>query len=642
MSLGIYFAKKCTDKIEENVRLVLLKLSDPASLVNVSITGGLVDAAKGGLGSLVAFAGDYLEQNAEAVFLAAARATGLEDLVLQAFNLANNILAAAIMANNELVMFFVRKLAEDTIKELRIKQELLTDLSGKVTQLNNLLVALEKGNPIYDPYIAQLRLALVSVRSARTDLTLVRNTFVRNDLWLSKRFDSAKASLENAKFLVMPPGPNPILDRGIKGGAVNKAALSTPANNPLVHAGSVGPSALTPESMIRVSQAGLIAVAGLANSLPVPTTEQQVQTVLAIPKLSRQVIEASQGYFEQTTKINLLIANFIAALGQIKASLPGFYKKYIISLFDPLIHRVDNLTGEMANQLNGSPTEVNGPIPGFKPGLLATSVIAFKWGMDLSLTLENFKVIPAGALNALTISSGTVTAYRLAVTQLKKMDTIRIEGAVLTAIDAQEQLGQLESQLTILLLEANNAIVSAKLRQEVLAVSRSVLRRLALTVSRDNDIAVALDRFAKTPFELESLIAQVGAGILEMFAGAGLDNAVDLLTSGNFTKFFKLNSKDATYVGAALAALALLKKCLPDPANRAKLTYVQDQLDRDADLLSIKFSIDFDLAIQANLLACLRLKSFGFSFKLQEVFCKLINEAGIGAALAKLRDLTSF
>jgi len=642
MSLGIYFAKKCTDKIAENVRLVLLKLSDPASLVNVNISGSLANAAKGGIGSLAEFAGDYLVKNADAVFVAAVRATGLEDKVAQSFDLANNILAAAIMANNELVMFFVRKLAEDTIKELRIKQEILTELSAKVTQLNNLLVALEKGNPIYDPYIAQLRRALASVRSARTDLTLVRNTFVRNDLWLSKRFDSAKASLENAKFLVMPPVPNAILDRGIKGGAVNKAALSTPANNPLAHSGLVGPSALTPENMIRISQAGLIAAAGLANSLPVPTTEQQVQTILAIPKLSRQVITASQGYFEQTTKINLLIANFIGALGQINASLPAFYKKYILSLFDPLIHRVDNVTGEMANQLNGSPTAVNGPIPGFKPSLLGTSVIAFKWGMELSLILENFKVIPAGALNALTISSGTVTAYKLAVSQLQKMDTIRIEGAVLTAIDAQEQLGQLESQLTILLLEANNAIVSAKLRQEVLAVSRSVLRRLALTVSRDNDIAVVLDRFAKTPFELESLITQVGAGILEMLGSAGLDNASDLLTSGNFTKFFKLNSKEATYVGSALAAVALLKKCLPDPANRAKLQQVQDQLDRDADLLNIKFSIDFDLAIQANLLACLRLRSFGDSFSLKEVFCGLINDSGIGAALAKLRDLTSF
>ncbi|MCJ7521948.1 MAG: hypothetical protein MUP21_07005 [Dehalococcoidia bacterium] len=642
MSLSIYFAKKCTDKIEENVKLVLQKLNDPASFVKGNITGSLADAAKGGLGSLKDFAGDYLVNNAGALIVEAVRATGLEDKVSEAFNLANNILAAALMANNELVMFFVRKLAEDTIKELRIKQEILAELSAKVTQLNNLLVMLEKGNPIYDPYIAQLRKALTSVRSARTDLTQVRNTFIRNDLWLSKRFENAKASLETAKFLVMPPVPNAILDRGIKGGAINKAALTTPANNPLAHAGGIGPSQLTPEKVIRVSQAGLIAVAGLANSLPVPTTEQQVQTILAIPKLSREIITASQGYFETVAKINALIVNFIAALGQIQSGLPGFYKKYILSLFDPLLTRTDQLVGEMANQLNGSPTAVSGPIFGFKPSLLGTSVIAFKWGMDISLILENFKVIPAGALNALAISSGTVTAYKTAVLQLQKLDTIRAGGAVLTAIDAQEQLGQLESQLTIFLLEANNAIVSAKVRQEVLGVSQAILRRLALTVSRDNDIAVILDRFAKTPFELESLISQVGAGMFEMFGGAGLDNASDLLKSCLFTKFFKLSSKEATYVGAALNAVALLKQCLPDPANRAKLQEVQDQLERDSDLLSIRFSIDFDLAIRANLLACLRLRSFGDSFSLKEVFCGLINDSGIGAALAKLRDLTSF
>lgn len=636
MSLGIYFAKKCTDKIAENVRLVLLKLSDPSSLVTVNISGSLATAARGGLGSLGAFAGDYLAKNADVLLVEAVRATGLEDKISQAFNLANNILAAAIMANNELVMYFVRKLAEDTIKELRIKQEILAELSAKVTQLNNLLLMLEKGNPIYDPYIAQLRRALTSVRSARTDLTLVRNTFIRNDLWLSKRFDSAKASLQNAQYLVMPPAPNKTLDKAIAGGATNKAALKTPVNNPLAQIGGTGPSGITPEKAI------VIAAAGLLNSLPVPTTEQQVQTVLAIPKLSREIITASQGYFEQVNKINLLIANFIAALGQINASLPAFYKKYILSLFDPLLGRVDSLTGEMANLLNGSPTAVAGPLPGFKPNLLATSVTAFKWGMELSLILENFKVIPAGALNALSISSGTVNAYKLAVTQLQRLDTIRMEGAVLTAIDAQEQLGQLESQLTILLLEANNAIVNSTLRKEVLGVSRSILRRLAITVSRDNDIAVILDRFAKTPFELESLITQVGAGVLELFAGGGLDNASDLLTSGNFTKFFKLNSKEATYVGAALNAVALLKQCLPDPANRAKLQEVQDQLDRDSDLLNIKFSIDFDLAIQANLLACLRLRSFGDSFSIKEVFCGLINDSGIGAALAKLRDLTSF
>lgn len=635
MSLGTYFFKKCADNIRENLALIQMKLSDPGNLVTFELSGKLVDAAKGGLGPLSAFAGDYIQQNSATILVQALRATGLEDTAQQAFNLANNMLAASIMANNELVMYFVRRLAGNCISLLKEKQALLTELSARVTELYNLLKILDQGNPVYDPYIAQLRRALTQVRSARTDLVLVRNTFVRRDLWLSRRFATAKTSLENAKNLVTPPTPSASVNKSVAGGAVNKGALSSAVNNPLAN-GTTGPSG------IDFTKAVQIAAIGLFENPPVPTTAEQYQATISIPKVSKQVIEASQGYFEMVSRINGLIAAFLSALSQLNTGLPAYYKKYILSLFDPLVSGVDSVAGEMANILNGSPTAFAGPLGGFKPQPLTASVNAFKWGMELSIILENFKTIPAGALNSLAIGQKTLEAYQTAVRSLQKLDDIKMEGVIFRATDAQEETGALESQLLIFLLEATNAPVSASVRTEVLGVARAVLKRLAITVSRDNQIADALQKFVSTPFELEDVIKKIGEGLFALLASAGLDNAQDLLESGEFTKFFKLNSKEATFVGAALAAVALLKQCFPDQANRDKLSQVEFELEKDADLLSIQFSIDFDLAILKNLRECLQFNSLGGSFSLQEAFCGIIAGGGVGQSLNKLKDVLSF
>jgi hypothetical protein len=635
MSLGAYFIKKCADNIKENLALLQMKLSDPGNLVTFELSGTLVDAAAGGLGSLAAFAGEYLKQNADVILVEALQATGLEDTAQQAFNLANNILAASIMANNELVMYFVRRLAQNCITLLKDKQALLAELSSRVTELYNLLKILDKGNPVYDPYIAQLRRALLDVRSARTDLLLVRNTFVRRDLWLSRRFVSAKASIEKARDLVTPPQKNVSIDKGVTGGKANKSALTSAVNNPLAN-GTTGSSG------IDTVKAAQIAAVGLFENPPVPVTAEQFQATISIPKVSKQVIEAAQGYFEAVSKINALIAAFIGALSQLNSGLPAYYKKYILSLFDPLLNRVDTVSGEMANILNGSPTAFTGPIGGFKPQPLTASVQAFKWGMDLTIILENFKTIPEGALNSLTISQQTLVAYQTAVANLQKLDDIKMEGVIFKATDAQENTGDLESQLLVFLLEANNAPVSATVRKEVLGVARSVLKRLAITVNRDNQIASILQRFVDTPFELEDTIKKIGEGIFSLLSSAGLDNAQDLLESGEFTKFFKLNSKEATFVGAALAAVALLKQCFPDQASRDKLSQIEFELEKDADLLNIQFSIDFDLAIFKNLQDCLRFKSLGASFSLQEAFCGIIAGSSVGQSLNTLKDVLSF
>lgn len=635
MSLGAYFIKKCTDNVIENLALLQMKLSDPGNLVTFELSGKLVDAAAGGLGPLSSFAGDYLKQNADVLLVEALQATGLEDTAQQAFNLANNILAASIMANNELVMYFVRRLASNIITLLQEKQEILAELSAKVTELYNLLKMLSKGNPVYDPYIAQLRRALTEVRTARTDLILVRNTFVRRDLWLSRRFETAKTSIERAKDLVTPPAKNTSIDKGVAGATVSRSALTNAVNNPLAN-GTVG------DSGIDVVKAAQIAAIGLFENPPVPTTEQQYQATISIPKVSKQVIEAAQGYFEITVNINARIQAFLAALGQIQSGLPAYYKKYILSLFDPLLQRVETVSGAMADVLNGSPTAFSGPIGGFRPQPLTASVNAFKWGMDLSLILENFKTIPAGALNSLTVSQQTTVAYQTAVANLRKLDDVKMEGVIFRATDAQEQTADLESQLLIFLLEANNAPISATVRQEVLGVARAVLRRLAITVSRDNQIASILKRFVDTPFELEDTIKKIGDGIFSLLQSAGLDNAQDLLESGDFGKFFKLNSKEATFVGAALAAVALLKQCFPDQASRDKLSQIEFELEKDADLLNIQFSIDFDLAIFKNLQDCLRFNSLGSSFSLQEAFCGIIANSGVGQSLNRLKDVLSF
>lgn len=629
MSLSFYFFDKCAQKIQENFGLVQQKLADPGSWVTFEASGALVNAAKGGMGGLSSFASDYVEKNADLLLIEALQASGLEDEAQSVFNLVNNILAAALMANNEVAMFFIKRVAENCIVELKKKEEILLNLLEKVIILHNYLVILTGGTNFFDGYLAKLRSALASVRGARTDFQLVRSTFQRSNFWLGRRFTDGKDKLQRAKDLITPIDNNPAFVKAKEGAERVKTAVK--AKN----------EAEAKKGLNDIWDGTRMLAAGILPGVAIPTTDEQEHAAVAIPAISREILDLTSGYFESTGKVNQLLSSYKSAVDAIKASLPEFFKKYILSLLDKLLIRVDSLVASMALILNGAEGATT-PVKGFKPNVLQISTSAFKWIMDINLIFESFKTIPEGQLNAIALDHTAVAVYQSTVTELKKMNTISANGGVLSASEAEETMAALEQQILILLLEANNAIVSASVRQEVLGVSTAILSRLTLTLQRDAHIARTLQRFIDTPLPAEGVVANIGNSLVQVLSDAGMDNALDALNNGKFNKFFKLNPKEATKVGSGLAAIALLKQCLTDDNNRDALFQIEQELERDADLFNIKFAIDFDLAIFRNLKDCLRLESLGAKFNLKEILCKMVNNSGLGQSLQKLNDLLKF
>jgi hypothetical protein len=642
MSVALYFLEKCKKKMEENIALIQKKLADPSSILNVEVSGALVDAASGGLGGLADFATDYLEQNADVLLMQAAEANGYsKDLesIANSFNLVMNMLALGLMAKNELMMMLIKEVAKNCIKEIEKKQIILQKVKELITKLYNILLALNQGNPAWDNYIQQLRSALLLLVSAQTDLTLVRNTFSSSSFWLGKRFKDGKTKVEQAQKLMFPAESNPILNPAAKGlQNIGEGSTNTVKNGPISALGQIA------TGVKQLQQSGSVAMQAILPNCPIPTTAQQIQNIVAIPLISKEIIKEMQHYFGTTLLINSYLAGYKAAYDSIKLSLPDFFKKYVLGFFDKLLQRLFSLIQSMSKNLNGDPLATKGPVAGFKPDALNVTTMAFKWSMDISLVLESFKLIPESQLNDIAASQAAVLAYRNSVNRLNAMNDINVSGAVLRATAAEEQLGDLEAQVLILLLEANNAIVSCKVRKEVLGVAKAILRRLDVTIIRDVNIVSALQAFINTPLQFEDELLKIKNGVFKALKDAGLDKAADLLASGDFNKFFKLGPKEATYIGSALAALALLKNCYKTQAEKDNADKVENELKADEDLLNIKLSLDFDLAIFSNLLDCLDLTSLADLFNLQELICGLLpsENSTIGKSLAKVLDFVSF
>ena len=205
MSLAEFFQKQCTDKLEENVVLALTKLSDPMSMVSGGGAGVLKDAASGNMGGLAAFAEDYLLANSDAIALAALKATGQENTVLDALNLFYSILAQIMAAYNDLILMFLKKQAQTCQKNLDKKIALNTAMKAALTQLVNGLNALSAGDPVYDAYLAKLRAALALLDQGRRDIKFVRNNIAATGGFLPKVYRKGRNEVRDAAKQIKPP-----------------------------------------------------------------------------------------------------------------------------------------------------------------------------------------------------------------------------------------------------------------------------------------------------------------------------------------------------------------------------------------------------------------------------------------------------
>jgi hypothetical protein len=682
MSVADYFLKKCADATNENIKLLEEKLADPSSIVDVEVSGALADASS--LGDLASIAGDYLENNAGGLMVAALGVAGLQNSVLGGLNLFMNLLAQAVSLYNDLILIFLKKLAEQIVSGLNAKIAINTTLIVDLTKLVNAIDSLNKGPQVFDEYLTQLRAALILLDKGRKNIKLTRDTLSAQDLFLTKTFRKGRSQVFAAQSLIKPLANNPYLQ----------------------------PTA-----------------ASLGLNIGIPTQPQQIANLLAIPKLCKKIIDEASSYGVKTLTVNAQLTFYFDGLELLQTNLPNILKQQIISLFDNVLHNINTLQVSMGKTLNGAQGAVLGPVSGFTPVPLKVSVTAFKWMLDINLIANALKLIPSdipvvsqtsdgilspaqknvltsgkpasqgefahvkpgdnvtitggkfaqkgdyvvmavlsssaikldrvayfnapllagqtpapndvsysiyrdGALATFALNQGLVRVYTDSITAIKKKGNRGGTAGKLIANEGQENFAILQIQLVSFMAQILGGLFTTEDRLNLIAEGHALINHCKLSIQQDTEIINILNTFINTPIPLEDLLNQIQAGLIKMLKDLGLDKAADLLQSGDFKSFFNMNGKNATYIGAALEALALLKACFKDPASLNKFTEVENSIKGDQDLLNIKLNLNFNLAIAANIKACTDLTALAALFNQSEFQCFLAGQAGVAAQMA--------
>lgn len=454
----------------------------------------------------------------------------------KAINLAFSSITAAITAQNNIVMFFIQQVGQQILDRLEEKEAVRVEMQESLRQLYNALSQLVAGDPFFNEYLQRLRRALQLMFAAQNEVIQLRNTYVVTDIFRLRQYDDALELLRQAEALLEP----------------EENSTDKPFTD-----------------------------SGLFANVGIPSQAQQLTLLLSIPKLAKEVILATKGYFELTAQINGLLVAFTEALDTITEVSSDKLKNYTVGLLDSVSSRLGSLNQVMAQELNGSSTAFLVPTPGFRPRPVAVSGSALGWLIELKTIIGQLELIPKDSLRDLNLDQNARNQYSDAVEKILSLTDRRRGDALLRVNEGQEQIGLVESQITQFCLAALGAIVSGSVASNILPLGRSVISYLDL--SRENDLEI---RSAVTPFVTAQLpffdtINRIGGGIFDMLDRMGLDKAADLLRGGQFTDFFNLTTRTATYAGYALAVIGELKSCVTETENVNVLERAEREIEQD-------------------------------------------------------------
>jgi hypothetical protein len=484
---------------------------------------------------------------------------------------------AALTAKNDLAMFFIQQLANQIIIAIDKKRAITQKLRLKMNELYNILVLITTTKPFFDTYLRQLRQALLRMYEARNDFSLIRNTLVSRDLWLDIRYAQAIDKIKQAEKLMEPESASP--------------------------------------TDVKFTDQGLLAGTG------VPSQPQQLMLLLALPQKVKEVLSCANGYFVAVAKLNALLLAYILAYGQFTGGVNRKLKQFTVNTMDNLIGMMDELISSMAKQLNGSPSSILQPdtvqvnlldpqflanarnqlqsggnigvtdssqaLSGqsytkpFEPNPISTSSSALGWLIDIKVILAYSELVPGPVLKSLNVSNRALELYDDSVKKLKSFGNATEGDSVLFAVDGREEIGQLEKQLSRFLIAAAKGITFVEDAKAVLPLGRTIMRRLDMSYIRDGEIRQVISNFANADLAFPSALKRTGNSVFKMLDKFGLDRASDSLRNGGFADFFNMNSKTATYAGAAIAGFAVLSNCLKTEEAREQITQAKREIERE-------------------------------------------------------------
>lgn len=640
--LAFYLGKKCEKAIKENIAYWTNLRNNPSSIINFKASGAIVDALTSA--NFWSYMADYIAQNSDALLVEAFKATGGESTLEDALKLCNNMLASAVMAENNLILRMMQGIAWRLIKDLSVKDKQLINIVNRVKELYMHLALVAGAVPEWETYYTELRQALRLINSAQNDFTTVYNTYEKKSVWLTRLFNGTVTKLENAKKLIDPPNKNPAMHKINEG--TYKANQQLASKDPGKEPRPGQSKAIYARNLVLLADAkakafnkagnqalGLLGQ-GLTDNFPFASTKDVYQSMQAIAKISNLLMVDCESYWNVTTRINLEIDAFYTGLEDLKGGMVNIMKTYVLNLLSANMRRLRILSDSMAVTLNGDKTATLGPIPStssptgkYNPNSLIVTTMSFKWMMDINLILQAYKLLPLKQMDIMNLDQVCVDYYKKTCATLKAMGPMKSTLASLPLNQAKEEVGDLEQQILTLIAEANGAAAGAgAFRRGILSLCKTVLARLELSLKADNKIYIQVSGFynfiENNLPDITSLDNTYGA-CQSLYHRANLDRAVACLQNGDFKTLLGLKGNTAAYVGAALAAAALLKKCL---GKRFDFDIWLLDLKSDLDLLNIEFSINFNLEIIKNLLVCFNIKAALGKIDPYEILCAIARD----------------
>lgn len=455
-----------------------------------------------------------------------------------------NAVFTTLTFQNDMVLYFASVVAQECVDAIRDKRRTLISLQESVRKLHNALLTLAGGGPFFNEYIQNLRLAIIRLDDADTQLAITQSLFFSQTRFSQANFNRAKELLRQAHELITPP--------------------------------------VTGEDAEELNQGFLKGV------FQNPSAGRQLGMLQSIPKLAKEMLGNYDLYAVKVIKVNALLLGFQSTVQNLQEVTGGQFKDTILSHLEDTRAFLRNIIDSMATEVNGAKDAIRGPVNNqYNPNPTLTSARAIEWGVRVKAAEVMLETIDADALQTLSISNDALREYNTALDQLSELDDRVGPLAILRATDGREQPGDIEGSIITFAFQANQAIVDSALLpgqnrrfddRNVLALGQQVNQRLELSIQQDREIELILLRYIKASERTLQSIRDLGNSVFSLLDNLGMDRASDFLKRGAFGEFFSMNGRTATYVGAAVAGLSALQAALTTDQQRQCVVGTINQL----------------------------------------------------------------
>lgn len=476
---------------------------------------------------------------------------------------------------NDMVLYFASVVAQQCVSAIKDKRNNLISLKEAIKNLHNaLLVLAGNTSPFFNDYIKNLREALVLLDQADKELLQLRSAFFSTDVFSKPNYNRSKEYLDKAYQLILPP--------------------------------------VTGEDAKEINQGFLKGV------LKAPSYGRQLSMLMTIPKLTMEMLGAYDLYAVKVLKVNVLLIGFQSIVQNLKAVSGGKFKDVVLKQIDSSRDFLEDIIQNMALNLNGDATSIDGPVQVpvgisrvrspegfftnqgsietklFAPNPTKTSARATIWGIKIKTLQVMLSALDANALQTINLSNNALREYNLALEALSKLDDRYSTGATLMAVDGREEIGDIEADFITFAFQANQALLDTSLLKgknfndkTVLALGAKLNARLQLSIDQDREIENILLKFIAAMNQRLSGIKELGDSIFRMMDDLGMDRAADFLKRGAIGDFFSMTGKTSTYVGAAITGLSALqalasteetRQCIANAINKLEVEETSKKL----------------------------------------------------------------